>query len=148
MLIKTIKNTIIRIIPKIFLRSKENPGNRIIIDEIIKPSIILYTSSYLLFTKYVSNLINIIIPIIVPIKNGIYNLILINNNKGLVTSTIISSYIPKQSKKNELLTPGNIFPKEKNKPPKKYLKKEYSDALLLLVKISNNNDIMNATNKP
>ena len=69
-------------------------------------------------------MMNIINPIILPNKKGKYIKKDLKIRNGFKISIIILSYIPRHNKKNELLTPGNTFPKENNIPPIKYLKKE------------------------
>ena len=140
MYIKSTKNDIIRIIPTIFSTDNWNLGIITKTEEITNPKIILYKKEGFLFNKNDSNFKKIIKPITLPIKKGKYKLKFLNNNKGFVIIIIIFSNIPKLTKKNELLTPGNTFPKAKNNPPTKYLKKEIDLTLLLLLIRSKNNE--------
>lgn len=105
------------------------------IEDRINPIIILYNNLYFFSNRYLNNNIKIIIPIIAPKINGIYKVKFWNNKKGFITINIIFSYIPRHNNKNELLTPGNIFPNEKRIPPTKYLIGDDSITPLLFSKL-------------
>lgn len=143
MYIKSTKNDIIRIIPTIFSIDNLKLGIITNTEEIIKPRIILYIKDVFLFNKNDKSFKKIIKPTILPIINGKYKLKFLIIKKGFVIITIIFSNIPKLTRKKELLTPGNTFPKENSIPPSKYLKKENDLTLLLLLIKSNNRDNKN-----